>query len=119
MTRPKTPNSRNGLQNPAKWEANAAFGVVFTALYFAFSILFAPHNAYMGRINERPHSIMRRPFRVRPDFAWRCVMKFFSRFFSGRRESNLTTALERQRLGKTMPGQTGAIAASRLGFLVN
>ncbi|MBX9450971.1 MAG: hypothetical protein ACT6RL_20235 [Neoaquamicrobium sediminum] len=46
-------------------------------------------------------------------------MKFFSRFFSGRRESNLTTALERQRLGKTMPGQTGAIAASRLGFLVN
>ncbi len=46
-------------------------------------------------------------------------MKFFSRFFSARRESNLTTALERQRLGKTMPGQTGAITASRLGFLVN
>jgi hypothetical protein len=45
-------------------------------------------------------------------------MKLFSRFFSSRRETNLTTALERQRLGKTMPGQTGALAASRLGFLV-
>lgn len=45
-------------------------------------------------------------------------MKLFSRFF-GRRESNLTTALERQRLGKTMPGQTAAMAGARLGFLVN
>ena len=46
-------------------------------------------------------------------------MKLFSRFFSGRRESNLTTELERQRLSKTMPGQTAALSASRLGFLVN
>lgn len=46
-------------------------------------------------------------------------MKLFSRLFSGRRETNLTTALERQRLGRTMPGQTGALAASRYGFLVN
>ena len=45
-------------------------------------------------------------------------MKFFSRLFAPRRESNLVTALERQRLGKTMPGQTGAIAASRLGGIV-
>ena len=45
-------------------------------------------------------------------------MTLFSRFF-GRRESNLTTALERQRLSKTMPGQTGAMAGSRFGFLVN
>lgn len=45
-------------------------------------------------------------------------MKLFSRFFA-RRESNLTTELERQRLGKTMPGQTGALNATRLGFLVN
>jgi hypothetical protein len=45
-------------------------------------------------------------------------MKLFSRFF-GRRESNLTTALERQRLGRTMPGQTAALAGARLGFLVN
>jgi hypothetical protein len=44
------------------------------------------------------------------------VMKFFSRLFT-RREGNLTTALERQRLGRTMPGQTGAVAAARLGFV--
>ncbi|QDB99882.1 MULTISPECIES: hypothetical protein [Phyllobacteriaceae] len=43
-------------------------------------------------------------------------MKFFSRLFA-RREGNLTTALERQRLGRTMPGQTGAVAAARLGFV--
>ncbi len=45
-------------------------------------------------------------------------MKLFSRFFSARREGTLATELERQRLAKTMPGQTGAMAASRLGFLV-
>jgi len=44
-------------------------------------------------------------------------MKFLIRLFS-RREMNLTTALERQRLGRTMPGQTGAVAGARLGFLV-
>lgn len=44
-------------------------------------------------------------------------MKFFSRFFA-HRDSNLTTALERQSLGKTMPGQTAAIAGLRLGVLV-
>lgn len=46
-------------------------------------------------------------------------MKFFSRLFAGRREPNLTTVLERQRLSRTMPGQTGAMAASRLGFIVS
>lgn len=46
-------------------------------------------------------------------------MKLFSRFFSGRRETNMTTALERQKLGRTMPGQTGAMNAARLGFVVN
>ena len=45
-------------------------------------------------------------------------MKLWNRLFSRRRESNLTTALERQRLARTMPGQTGAMAASRLGFLI-
>ena len=44
-------------------------------------------------------------------------MKFFSRLFS-RRVSNLNTALERQHLGKTMPGQTAAIVDNRLGVLV-
>lgn len=43
-------------------------------------------------------------------------MKFFSRLFA-RREINMTTALERQRLGRTMPGQTGAVAAARFGFV--
>ena len=43
-------------------------------------------------------------------------MKFF-RFRSGASRGNLTTLLERQRLARTMPGQTGALAASRLGFL--
>ena len=46
-------------------------------------------------------------------------MKLFSRFFSPRREGTLATELERQRLAKTMPGQTGALAASRLGFVLN
>ena len=47
-------------------------------------------------------------------------MKLFARFFATRaRKGNLTPALERKRLGMTMPGQTGALAASRLGYLVN
>lgn len=47
-------------------------------------------------------------------------MKFFDRFFrGGRRETNPTTALERARLSRTMPGQTGAMAASRSGYIIN
>ena len=45
-------------------------------------------------------------------------MKFLSRLFSAPSNCNLTTALERQRLGRTMPGQTAALAGARLGFLV-
>lgn len=45
-------------------------------------------------------------------------MKFLSRLFGSRREINLTTALERQKLGRTMPGQTGAMAGARFGALV-
>ena len=45
-------------------------------------------------------------------------MKFLSRLFGNSREMNLTTALERRRLARTMPGQTGAVAGARLGFLV-
>ena len=46
-------------------------------------------------------------------------MNFFSRLFNGNRSAiNLTTALERQRLDRTMPGHAGAIAGARLGFLV-
>ena len=45
-------------------------------------------------------------------------MKFLSRLFTARSESNLITALERQALNRSMPGQTGALAGARLGFLV-
>lgn len=45
-------------------------------------------------------------------------MKLLSRLFGMNREMNLTTALERQRLGRTMPGQIGAMAGSRFGALV-
>lgn len=45
-------------------------------------------------------------------------MKLFFRIFAHRRQSNLATALERQRLGKTMPGQTAALAGTRLGVFV-
>jgi hypothetical protein len=46
-------------------------------------------------------------------------MKLLTRLF-GRQKShiNLTTALERQKLGRTMPGQTGAMAGTRFGALV-
>ncbi len=45
-------------------------------------------------------------------------MKFFSRFLKSRPSSNIATALERQRLGRTMPGETAAMAGARLGVLV-
>jgi hypothetical protein len=45
-------------------------------------------------------------------------MKFFSRFFAARGNTNMTTVMERRRLSNTMPGQTGAMAASRLGGIV-
>ncbi len=46
-------------------------------------------------------------------------MKLVARLFRGRSKANLTTELERRRLGLTMPGQTGALAASRYGFILN
>ncbi|MEO9613088.1 MAG: hypothetical protein ABJG86_11455 [Nitratireductor sp.] len=46
-------------------------------------------------------------------------MKLFARIFAAHRNGNLTTVFERQRLSRTMPGQTGALAASRLGYIVN
>lgn len=45
-------------------------------------------------------------------------MKIFSRLFGRRRAMSMSTAIERQRLANTMPGQTAAIAANRLGMLV-
>ncbi|WP_274628488.1 hypothetical protein [Arvimicrobium flavum] len=45
-------------------------------------------------------------------------MNLFARLFGSRSAANLTTSLERQRLSRTMPGQTGAVAAVRLGVLI-
>jgi hypothetical protein len=45
-------------------------------------------------------------------------MKFFARFRRNRKPSNIATALERQRLARTMPGQTAAMAGARFGMLV-
>ena len=45
-------------------------------------------------------------------------MKFLARLF-GSKSANLTTTLERQRLSRTMPGQTAALAANRLGVLLH
>lgn len=44
-------------------------------------------------------------------------MNIFSRLFA-RRAGNLTTLRERDRFAKTMPGQTAAVHANRLGYLV-
>ena len=46
-------------------------------------------------------------------------MNFFARLFGSRNAANLTTSLERQRLSRTMPGQTAAVAANRLGVLLH
>ena len=46
-------------------------------------------------------------------------MKLFARFIRRQRGSNPNTVFARQRFGKTMPGETGALAGARFGFLVN
>ncbi|MBS9720825.1 hypothetical protein JYU29_09010 [Tianweitania sp. BSSL-BM11] len=45
-------------------------------------------------------------------------MKFLNRFFGKRHSRNMVTTLERQRLSRTMPGQTAAMVGARLGVLV-
>lgn len=85
---------------------------------FAFPRARNEADAYMSRIDEPPHSNARRPTRVTPG-CMETDMNIFARLFAPRRQGNLTTALERQRLGRTMPGQTAALAAARLGYLVN
>jgi hypothetical protein len=45
-------------------------------------------------------------------------MKILSRLFSAKRDANMTSVVERDRLSKSMPGQTAAIQANRLGFLI-
>ncbi|MBO6541182.1 MAG: hypothetical protein JJ969_17495 [Rhizobiaceae bacterium] len=46
-------------------------------------------------------------------------MKLFARIVGGRRVTNPTTVYERNRLIRTMPGQTGAMAASRFGYVIS
>lgn len=45
-------------------------------------------------------------------------MKFLSRLFAANRNVSLVSVIERDRLSRTMPGQTGAVQAARLGILV-
>ncbi|WP_170971327.1 MULTISPECIES: hypothetical protein [Mesorhizobium] len=45
-------------------------------------------------------------------------MTLFTRLFKTRNSANLSTLRERDRFAKTMPGQTGAVVANRLGMLV-
>lgn len=97
--------------------AGAASDVAFHVNRFAFPALFATHDHYISVIQRDAPLLQAKAPRVTED-AWSRVMKFFSRFFA-RRETNLTTALERQRLSRTMPGQTAAMAGVRLGVLVN
>ncbi len=45
-------------------------------------------------------------------------MNLIARLLGRKRSGNVATALERQRLSRTMPGQTGAMLASRHGLFV-
>ena len=45
-------------------------------------------------------------------------MKFLKRFFGKRPARNIVTVMERERLNRTMPGQTAAMVGARLGVLV-
>jgi hypothetical protein len=88
--------------------------VAFHTKRFAFAISFRTAQAYMTAINEP--APLHDAKATRLSNRMEIHVKFFSRLFA-RREINLTTALERQRLSRTMPGQTGAVAAARLGFV--
>lgn len=46
-------------------------------------------------------------------------MKLFSRLFARNANANLNTLRERDRLSKSMPGQSAAVTAARLGILVH
>jgi hypothetical protein len=58
--------------------------------------------------------------------AWSDEMSIFAKFFrvgtlaayAPTTGANLTTTFERNRLGRTMPGETGARAGSRYGLFV-
>ena len=93
--------------------------VVFRIKRFAFSASDRATNAYISGI-KRDAPLLTQTSEGTPcnHTAWSCVMKFLSRLFNSHSESNLTTILERQALQRSMPGQAGALAGARLGFLV-
>ena len=118
----KRPDSGQFMSmKPKPYAADVAFDVS----HFVFAAAAHNEQAYTSRIRRAP------PLRNRiPELAkdarsntndWKRItaMKLVARFFRARREANLTTALERARLSRTMPGQTAALAASRYGYIVN
>ncbi|MBO6902726.1 MAG: hypothetical protein JJ864_15395 [Rhizobiaceae bacterium] len=46
-------------------------------------------------------------------------MKLIARIIGGSRKINPTTVHERDRLLRTMPGQTAALAAERFGYVIS
>jgi hypothetical protein len=60
--RAKSPQFRRARPMP---ERHAPPVSLLCIRHFAFAALFAPHNAYIHRINGLPHSIARRPLRVK------------------------------------------------------
>lgn len=44
------------------------------------------------------------------------VMKIFARIFAKHDSDNMVTVIAHKRLAETMPGETGAVAAARLGY---
>jgi len=88
--------------------------VVFHIKRFAFVLGFLCGCAYMSA--SKRAAPLHNAKATRLSHSMETEMKLFARFFAPRK-TNLTTALERQRLARTMPGQTGAVAAARLGIL--
>lgn len=72
--------------------------------------------AYMRQIGDQRARLRLDALSEYP--AWINVMKFFSRLYRKNKSRNLITTLERQRLNRTMPGQTGAMVGAKFGFLV-
>jgi hypothetical protein len=93
--------------------------VAFDAERFAFPASFRTAPTYMRIIQQRDAPLLAnsqgtRCFRTARSIA----MSIFSRLFSTRRNANPVTTRERQELLRSMPGQAGALAGARLGFLV-
>jgi hypothetical protein len=94
--------------------------VVFALQHFALRMQIARQRTYI-KLSQRacpPATIT--AARMDFQFIQETPMNIFKRVRRVRRvrTTNLVTTLERQRLARTMPGQTGAVAAARYGCLV-